>query len=231
MNNVKIYLVERHLLIREALKSLLESKNLSIIGEAGNATDAVLAIGKLLPDMVLLDIDLPDYSGIIAMKQIYSINPAIKVIAVTLQPENRYLLEFIEAGGAGYIHMSAPSADLLKAIAQVRQEGIYLSMEGVRIMADNLRSKSPKPKLKTGPEEINSTALAQVGPEILSDRERQVLGLLSRGYNSREIGEKLYLSPNTVETYKRRISEKLKIYKRSDLVAFAVQHKIYGDTV
>jgi len=216
-----IYLVDDHKLLRDTLRMFLESKaNIRVIGEAGNGADAVEEVLYLQPDLVLMDISLPDFDGVEATTRIIKGLPNIKVIAVTMHPEQLYLLKFLEAGGMGYLHKSAADRDLLKAIEQVQRGEVFLSTDGVQVIAGQYRVQSSIP---------SAVPQKEISPEVLSSRERQVLGLLSHGYNSREIGEILFLSASTVETYKRRISEKLKLFKKADLVEYTIRHKIFED--
>lgn len=217
----KIFLVDDHKLLRDTLRMFLEStENIHVVGEAGNGAEAVAEISRLHPDVVLMDLTLPDFDGIEATTQILTIQPNIKVIAVTMHPEQLYLLKFLEAGGLGYIHKSAADRDLLKAIEQVQRGEVFLSADGVQVIASKYRSNT-SPDFEANPEDTS--------PEVLSTRERQVLGLLSHGNNCREIGKMLYLSTSTIETYKRRITEKLQITKRADLVEYTIRHKIFED--
>lgn len=218
----KIFLVDDHKLLRDTLRMFLESReDIQVVGEADNGTEAVQGVLGLHPDLVLMDLSLPDLDGVEATAQIIKGLPDIKVIAVTMHPEQLYLLKFLEAGGMGYIHKSAADRELLKAIEQVQQGEVFLSANGVQVMASQYRARIPSPRPKFSEEEAS--------PDILSARERQVLSLLSRGYSCREIGEKLFLATSTIETYKRRISEKLQLFKKAELVEYAIRHNIIED--
>ena len=218
---IKLFLVDDHKLLRDTLRIFLEgTENIEVVGESGSGTDAVEQILCLKPDLVLMDITLPDYDGVEATAQITKALPQIKVIAVTMHPEQLYLVKFLEAGGVGYIHKSAADRDLLQAIDQVFQGAVFLSPEGVQVMAGQYRIKSSA---------ISSDHLKEVPPDVLSYRERQVIALLSRGYSCREIGERLFLATSTVETYKRRINEKLQITKKAELVEYTIRHRLFED--
>lgn len=218
---IQLFLVDDHKLLRDTLKLFLEgTENIQVVGESGNGADAVEGILRLQPDLVLMDISLPDFNGVGATARIIEALPQTKVIAVTMHPEQLYLMEFLEAGGSGYIHKSAADRDLLKAIEQVLQGEVFLSADGVQVMAGQYRVKS-SPSLAAHQKEIS--------PEILSSREREVIVLLSRGYSCREIGEKLFLSTSTIETYKRRINEKLQLTKKAELVEYTIKHRLFED--
>jgi DNA-binding NarL/FixJ family response regulator len=218
----KIFLVDDHKLLRDTLRMFLESReDIQVVGEAGNGAEAVQGVLGLQPDLVLMDLSLPDLDGVEATAQIIKGLPDIKVIAVTMHPEQLYLLKFLEAGGMGYIHKSAADRELLEAIEQVQQGQIFLSADGVQVMASQYRGRIPSSQPKNSEGEAS--------PDILSARERQVLSLLSRGYSCREIGEKLFLATSTIETYKRRISDKLQLFKKAELVEYTIRHNIFED--
>ncbi len=211
-NRIRVFLTDDHTLLRNALTMLLEGEeDIEVVGEAANAADAIQGVIKVKPDVVLMDISLPDFDGIAATVKILEVLPDTKVIAVTMHMEEVYLLKFLNAGGRGYVHKSAADRDLLKAIHVVRSGEIFLSSAGVQVMANQY---------------VNNENSGETMPEVLSERERQVLKLLARGYTSREIGEKLFLSPRTIETYRERIAVKLKLEHRSELVDYAIKHKL-----
>lgn len=218
---VKVFIVDDHKLLRDTLRMFLESeKNIQVIGEAGCGRDAVKGILGLRPNLVLMDITLPDFDGVEATAQIINALPDTKVIAVTMHPEKLYLIKFLEAGGMGYIHKSAADRELLQAIDQVMRGDIFLSADGVQVMAGRFRVQNSTTKIESK---------SEITPDVLSDRERQVLALLSRGYNCREIGERLYLATSTVETYKRRVTEKLNLARGPELVEYAIRYKIFEE--
>lgn len=223
---IRVFLVDDHKLLRDTLRMFLESlEEIEVVGEAGCGADAVKGILNLKPEIVLMDITLPDCDGVEVTAQIIKALPQTKVIAVTMHPEKLYLLKFLESGGVGYIHKSAADRELLQAIERVRQGEVFLSPDGVQVMAGQFTVQSALNSL-AGPRTKEKT---DVSPEILSGRERQVLGLLSRGYSCREIGERLFLSTSTIETYKRRISDKLHLANRKELVQYTIRHRIFED--
>lgn len=211
-DKMRVFLVDDHTLLRNALTMLLTGQqDIEVVGEAANATEAIAGVLKEKPDVVLMDISLPDLDGIEATAKIVKVLPEIKIIAVTMHVEEIYLLKFLNAGGRGYIHKSAADRDLLKAIHVVMNGEIFLSSDGVQVMANQyIQTDNPQ----------------ETPPEILSERELQVLKLIARGFTSREIGEKLFLSPRTIETYRERITVKLKLEHRSELVDYAIKHKL-----
>jgi len=214
MDKIRVFLTDDHTLLRNALCMLLQGeKDIEVVGEAGNGAGAVRGVLEEKPDVVLMDISLPDFDGVEATHKILEVLPQTKVIAVTMHMEDVYLLKFLNAGGMGYVHKSAADRDLLKAIQTVMNGEVFLSSVGVQVMARQYCS---------------TESVSEIKPDILSERERQVLRLLARGFTSKEIGEKLYLSPRTIETYRERITVKLKLEHRSDLVDYAIRYKLLG---
>ncbi len=213
MNNpIRVFLTDDHTLLRNALTMLLEEQvNIQVVGEASNATDAVEGVIQVKPDIVLMDISLPDFDGIEATEKIVATLPETRVIAVTMHMEDVYLLKFLNAGGRGYVHKSAADRDLLKAIDTVIKGEVFLSSAGVQVMASQY---------------CRNENTGEAMPDILSDRESQVLKLIARGFTSREIGTKLCLSPRTIETYRERIAIKLKLEHRSELVDYAIRYNL-----
>lgn len=215
----RIFLVDDHKLLRDTLRMFLESReNIMVVGEAGSGAEAIEGILRVQPDVVLMDISLPDLNGVEATAQLIKALPKTKVIAVTMHPEQLYLLQFLQAGGLGYIHKSAADRDLLKAIEEVQLDKVFVSAEGVQVIAGQYKIE----RSFSGREQPG-----EIAPDVLSAREQQVLILYAHGYSSREIGERLFLSGNTVDTYKRRISEKLQLKSRTDLVEYTIRHKIF----
>jgi len=209
---IRVFLVDDHTLLRNALTMLLKGqKDIEVVGEAANASEAIEKVCREKPDVVLMDISLPDFDGIEATVNIVKALPDIKIIAVTMHAEKVYLLKFLNAGGRGYIHKSAADRDLLKAIRVVMKGEVFLSSDGVQVMANQY---------------IQNDDSKETLPDVLSEREKQVLKLIARGFTSREIGEKLFLSPRTIETYRERITVKLKLEHRSELVDYAIKHKL-----
>ncbi len=227
MMPIKVFLVDDHKLLRDTLRMFLESfEEIIVIGESGTCKDAVMQILELKPEVVLMDITLPDSDGVEATVQIMEKLPLTKVIAVTMHPEELYLIKFLEAGGVGYVHKTAADREILQAIKQVREGKVFLSPEGVQVMAEKY---IPQNVITANVDTLVKESKVEISPEILSDRERQVLMLLSRGYNCREIGESLFLSTSTVETYKRRLSDKLQLKNTRELIEYSIHHKIFEE--
>lgn len=212
---IRVFLVDDHTLVRSGLRLLLEQEaDIVVVGEAENAVDAVRLVALCCPDVVLMDISLPENDGIWATNQILCLFPQTRVIALTMYAEDAYLMKFLETGGVGYIRKSAADRDLIRAIHSVMNGDIFLQPEGIQLMA---RRHWVTPVASTSHEHT---------PDVLSDREREVMVWVAKGYTCREIGEQLGLSPRTVETYRQRIMEKLELNHRSEMVEYALRYHL-----
>jgi DNA-binding NarL/FixJ family response regulator len=205
---IRVLLVDDHAVVRSGLRLLLEKEvDMVVIGEAEDGAGAVEQANALQPDVIVMDITLPDFDGVEATRRIHTMQSNARVLALTMHDEDAYLVPFLQAGGSGYVRKSAADRDVVAAIRAVARGGSFLQPEGVAAMVRD--HQSPKPDFET-----------------LSERERQVLVLTAKGYTSREIGDQLALSPRTVETYRERIMQKLGMAHRSELVEYALKHKL-----
>jgi len=214
IEGVHILLVEDHTIMRSSLGMLLKSHGAIIVGEAEDGRSAVAKALELRPDVVLMDITLPDIDGIEATRQICDVWPDAKILALTMHSEDVYLVPFLEAGGAGYIRKSAADRDVFTAIKTVLNGETFIGAGGLEAL---LRQHKPA-----------SPGALPPGPEVLSERERFVLEQAVRGYTSREIGVQLTISPHTVDTYRTRVMVKLGLASRHELVEYALRHHIIG---
>ena len=200
-----LFLVDDHSILRTSLRLFLEQKGYRIVGEAADAQGALQWIPVAMPDVVLLDLTLGDMDGIALAQKLVSQNRSIRLIALTMHEENDYLLPFLQAGGMGYVNKSAAADELVTAIETVMADEVYVSRRGAQVLVKaQKQEKTPE----------------------LSERELEVLSYVARGYTCREIGEKLFLSVRTVETYRMRLMHKLGLKNRSELVEYAAKNRI-----
>lgn len=209
LKGVRILLVDDHAVMRSSLGMLLESYGAQIAGEAANGEEAIAQALAIKPDVILMDITLPGMDGIETTRRICTSWPEARILALTMHAEEIYLAPFLEAGGAGYIRKSAADRDLLDAIQKVLRGQTFLDTGGVEALLQ---------RRKKTEEDLNLPAL--------SEREREVLAWTVRGYTSREIGERLNISPRTVDTYRARIMQKLGLEHRHQLVEYAVKNRL-----
>jgi DNA-binding NarL/FixJ family response regulator len=208
--DIKIVLVDDHEIMREALRNLIEVQpNLTVVGEAGDGRTAVQMASKLLPDIMIMDISMPDLNGIEATRQILSASAATKVIALSAHYEKRFVLEMLHAGASGYLIKDCAFKDLIHAINTVAANSTYFSPRITEIVLKDYLRRIP-------PQEFSEAAL-------LTAREREVLQLLSEGKRTKEIASTLQVSVKTVETYRQQIMTKLDIHSIAELTKFAVR--------
>lgn len=205
---VSIILVDDHKILRDGLKALMELEdNLTVVGETGLGKEAIKIISVQEPDIVVMDIGLPDMSGlevirILSEKQIKS-----RVIVLSMYTKREFVMQAIEAGCAGYVPKSSAHTNILDAIRTVMNGEQFLHPTAATALVESITTeKTVKQKL-----------------ELLSERELEVLRLTAMGFTSREIGEKLIVSPKTAETYRQRVAGKLDLTHRPDLIKFALQ--------
>jgi two-component system response regulator NreC len=208
--------VDDHPIFRAGLRALLESQSdVQVVGEAGNGAEAVARAGELCPDIVLLDISMPDVDGLEALRRMQVEHVPGKVLVLTMHAENEYLFQVLESGGYGYVLKQGVDTDLFTAIRTVAAGEIFLYPSATMLLLSRYRDQ------KRALDESADSGNGQ--PDILSVREREVLSMTAQGYSSQEIGDRLALSAKTVETYRTRVMRKLNLRHRSDLVRYALR--------
>jgi two-component system, NarL family, response regulator NreC len=208
---IRVILADDHAVVRAGLKAVLSSaKDIEVIGEAKNGNEAVALAERFKPDVIVMDLSMPDLDGTAATKQIVEKGLPTRVLVLTMHAEEDYLVPLMEAGAAGYLVKSAADRDLVDAVRAIAHGDVYVRPAAARILAKNLTKKDP--------EKVNRERF-----DKLTQREQDVLRLVAQGFSAPEIGERLYISPKTVDTYKQRIHEKLGLAHRSDYVQFALK--------
>src|SRR5215813_1270930 len=208
---IRVVLADDHVVVRAGLRAVLgAAKDIEIIGEAKNGREAVTLAERFQPDVVVMDLDMPDLDGVTATKEIVSKGLASRVLVLTMHAEEDYLVPLMEAGAAGYLVKSAADRDLIDAVRAVAHGDVYVRPAAARVLAKNLTKKDPAQSER---ERFDK----------LTQRERDVLRYVAQGYSAPEVGERLFISPKTVDTYKQRIQEKLGLMHRSDYVQFALK--------
>ena len=206
----KILLVDDHPLMRRGQADLLSrEQDLMVCGEAGTAREAMEAIAKLKPDIVLMDMALPDKEGLELIKDIQAIHPGLPVLAMSMQEESLYAARVLRAGGRGYVMKAEGPERLVAAIRTVLSGQIAVSP---RMSAKILESvAAPSGKVGGGPE------------SKLSDRELEVMRLFGEGWSTEEIAQRLHLSPKTVDVHRMHIKEKLGLTTTPEFTRFAIR--------
>ena len=215
---IRVILADDHAVVRAGLKAVLSSaKDIEVIGEAKTGNEAVALVERFKPDVVVMDLSMPDLDGTGATKQIVEKGLPTKVLVLTMHAEEDYLVPLMEAGAAGYLVKSAADRELVDAVRAIAHGDVYVRPAAARILAKNLTKKDP--------EKVNRERF-----DKLTQREQDVLRLVAQGFSAPEIGERLYISPKTVDTYKQRIHEKLGLAHRSDYVQFALKLGLLAQT-
>ncbi|MFH1550730.1 MAG: response regulator transcription factor [Planctomycetota bacterium] len=204
---IRILLVDDHRIVREGIRSLLEDDpDLEVIAEAENGRQAVQLSRELSPDVVILDVAMPDLNGIEATRQIVADVPGTRVIALSMHRAKRFVAEMFKAGASGYLPKDCASSEMVLAIRDVVANRTYLSP---RIAGDVLKDYASG----AGSTEVS----------VLAPREREVLQMLAEGKTTKQIALLLHLSVKTVETYRERIMKKLGINSLAELTKYAIR--------
>jgi two-component system response regulator NreC len=214
-DKIRVLLVDDHQVLRDGLRLLLESEDdILIVGEAADGKQAIESTEQLIPDVVVMDLGLPDISGIEVIKWIHTKLPDTHTVVLSMHTQKEFVLNAIEAGADGYVPKSSTHESLLDAIRTVHSGERYLHPLAANALVETYIE-----------EESSEEQLYQ----DLTEREQEVLRLSARGYTSREIGEKLIISPKTVDTYRQRAFDKLGIEHRNELIRFAMKIGILDD--
>lgn len=205
---IRILLADDHKMLRDGLRALLEGEgDMRVIAEAGTVQDAIQMTTEFLPDVVVMDLGMPGGSGLDAIRNIREKALAVHIVVLSMHSGREMVMEAIQAGCDGYVPKSTAHTDLVQAIRTVHAGKRFLHPDAATALVDELFDKREETKL-TG---------------LLSERELDVIKLTAMGFTSREIGEKLALSPKTVDTYRERAMAKLQIESRSDIIRFALR--------
>lgn len=206
----KILIADDHRLFRDGLKALLEKQaDMQVVGETADGIAAVKAILEKKPDIVLMDISMPELNGIEATRQIMENRPETKIIVLSMHSDQRYIAECLKAGAVGYILKDCPTEELLVAIRAVANKQVYLSRQITEsVVRDYIN--------------LNKGGSSQVFA-ILSPREREVLQLLAEGKSTKEMAEKLNVSVKTIETHRKQIMDKLNMRSIAELTKYAIR--------
>jgi two-component system response regulator NreC len=209
-DELRILLVDDHAILRAGLRALLDAEtDMRVVGEAGSGEEAIDLLPHVKPDIVVMDISMPGMGGVEATRRIMEAADPPYVLILTMHGEEEHLLSVLEAGGAGFVRKTSADEDLTKAIRTVAADQVFLYPAAAKLLLNGYRVQQEK----SGDDPL----------EPLSERERQVLAMTAEGFSSTEIGQKLFISPKTVDTYRSRIMDKLELHHRSELVRFALR--------
>jgi DNA-binding NarL/FixJ family response regulator len=216
---IRVLIADDHALFRRGLEMVLEEEtDIDLVGQASDGAEAVQKAGEALPDVVLMDIRMPKINGIEAARQMKDIAPSAKIVILTISDEEEDLFEAIRAGASGYLLKDIPLDEVAEAVRSVHGGQSLINPS----MAGKLLSEFAMLARRDAEEEPAKHAPA---PK-LTDREMEVLRLVARGMNNRDIAKELFISENTVKNHVRNILEKLQIHSRMEAVMIAVREKL-----
>jgi two-component system response regulator NreC len=211
---IKVVLVDDHAVVRSGLRLLLDRQDdIEVVGEAGNAKDAIFRARALKPDVILLDVVMPGESGIEVLPKLLKESSDSKVLVLSMQDDPSYVREAFAAGASGYVLKEAADEEVVSAVRDIAAGGSYVHPTlGARMVAA----------------EAQERAAAEADP--LSEREREVLRLLALGHTNQEIAQRLYISVRTAESHRAHIMQKLRLATRAELVRYALSHGLLADS-
>jgi len=220
MSPIRILLADDHAVLRAGLKSMLnDEEDMIVVGEAGDGIGCIDLARETTPDVVVMDINMPNCNGLEALAELRDGGFAGKILFLTMHDDPAYLRRVIEGGGAGYLLKQSAGEELLAAIRAVNEGGIYVSPKHAKIILQ----ASVESDAGSGPSDGAAERYAS-----LSDREAEIFKLIALGHSNREIAGMLFISVKTVETYKARMMRKLDLGSRAALVRLALELGILG---
>ncbi len=208
--SIRVLIADDHKIMLAGLRSLLEKQtDFEVVGEADNGRKAVQMAQEKTPDVVVMDVSMPDLNGIEATKQIIESLPETRVIALSMHSDKRFVMGMLRAGASGYLLKDCASQELANAIVQVAGGKKYLSPEITGVVIDDFL--------------LGGSAEEVAAASPLSPREREVLQLIAEGWSTKQIASHLYVSIKTIETHRRQIMRKLDLHAIADLTKYAIR--------
>jgi DNA-binding NarL/FixJ family response regulator len=215
MDKIKVLIADDHKIIRVGLRGLIElSKDIEVVAEAENGTEVIELVKRVKVDVVLMDIDMGHTSGIETTQQLKKEHPEINVLGLTMHEEQEYIIEMLEAGASGYLLKNTGLEELLTALRTASKGDSYFSQQvSATLLQAITRRKTPYPSTNN-----------HLSP--LTEREIEVLRLITEEFSNPEIAEKLFISIRTVDTHRRNLLEKLQVKNTAGLVKYAIEKKL-----
>ena len=215
---IRVLIVEDHAVVRAGIRLLLGCyEDVAVVGEAGDAVEALARARELAPDVALLDVGLPGASGIEVARQLHRLSPEMRLLMLTMHEDEGYFFEAVHAGASGYVLKESSPEELLSALRTVHHGGIAFHPALARRLLDDYLER-----VRAGDERESY--------HQLTDREREVLRLTAEGHSAREVGDLICLSPKTVERHRTNLMRKLNLHNRSALIRYAVQKGLLSPT-
>jgi two-component system, NarL family, response regulator NreC len=209
-SRIRVLIADDHAILRAGLRMLIDSQSdMKVVGEAQNGNEAIRNIRELSPDVVILDVTMPEKGGLHAIHDILKSRSGVHVLLLTMHEEPAFLRTALAAGASGYVLKKSVDADLLSAIRAVSKGRLHIDAE---LASGLLEQALPERSRGDGKK-----------AQVLSERELQVLKLVAEGFSSREISDQIFIGIKTVETYRGRLAEKLGLKSRADMVRYALE--------
>ncbi len=208
--SIRILLADDHAVLRSGLRALLNLEpDFEVVGEASNGREAVELAQALKPDIIVMDISMPEMDGMQAAEEIQRLELPSRIVMLTVHTEEDYLFQTLRLGASGYVLKSSADTELIDAIRTANRGDVFLYPSAIKkLLGEYLRGGAGEDRQEF---------------DVLTSREKQVLTLTAEGYTNHEIAERLVISPKTVDTYRQRIMEKLNLHHRSELVRYALR--------
>ncbi len=210
---MRILLVDDHRMIREGLSALLEREGMTVVGAAASGREALNVVEELRPDVLVMDVSMPDLNGIDATRQVCAAAPGVRIVGLSINADRRFVLGMFDAGAAGYVLKTSAAEDLVHAIREVAAGRKYLSSKLAETMPGWAGAPTPKKR----------TPMPFPVGHLLTLREREVLQLVAEGNASKQIAAKLDIALPTVETHRRQIMDKLGLHSIAELTKYAIR--------
>ena len=215
--HIQILLADDHTILRAGLKMMLNAQpDMEVVGEAHDGHQAIAEALRVQPDIVLMDITMPDMNGIEATRHIKKVLPEVKVLVLTMHENDEYIFQALRAGASGYILKEAADTELITAIRIIQSGQFYLSPTAQSVMVGDYLQR-----VRTGEEKDSYSSL--------TEREREILKLVAEGYTNNQIAERLVISPKTVDTHRTHVMDKLNLHSRAELVKYAMRRGLLED--
>lgn len=211
-SEIRVLIVDDHAVLRQGLRMLLSSQpDINVVGEAGDGETALKLARTVKPDVVTLDLAMPEMGGLAILERLRTDSPAVRVLVLTMHDDAAYLKAVVAGGGAGYVTKTADESEVLAAVRTIYQGKAYFGQNMNDVLARALLG------------EQKEEAAPPTPAALLSEREREVLADVAQGYTNQQIADRLFLSVKTIETYRSRLMSKLGLSDRAQLVRFALQ--------
>ncbi|MDR5709761.1 MAG: response regulator transcription factor [Armatimonadota bacterium] len=208
---IRVLIADDHGIVRDGIRMILSSQeDIEVVGEASTGREAVELARRMQPDVVLMDISMPDMNGIEATRRIREEMPSVQVLGLTMHEEENYVFQMLKAGGAGYVLKRAAAEDLVTAVRAAARGEVFLYPSVAKLVVRDY--------LERARHQEDDTSL-----DALTPREKEILALIAEGLTNQEIAQRLVISVKTVQTHRAHIMEKLNLHDRTELVRFAIR--------